>query len=59
MNYSSEKDDYLMTTPYIKKIQQKFEKCKSFLKQNGFNSSSESLIQDIVSSEGYISKNSL
>jgi len=26
MNYSTEKDDYLMTTPYTKKIQQKFEK---------------------------------
>jgi len=25
MNYSTEKDDYLMTTPYTKKIQQKFE----------------------------------
>ena len=30
MNYSTEKDDYLMTTPYTKKIQQKFEKVKSF-----------------------------
>ena len=36
MNYSTEKDDYLMTTPYTKKIQQKFEKVKSFLEQNGF-----------------------
>ena len=33
MNYSTEKDDYLMTTPYTKKIQQKFEKVKSFLEQ--------------------------
>ena len=48
MNYSTEKDDYLMTTPYTKKIQQKFEKVKSFLEQNGFNPSSESLMQDIV-----------
>ena len=54
MNYSTEKDDYLMTTPYTKKIQQKFEKVKSFLEQNGFNPSSESLMQDIVSSEEYI-----
>ena len=51
MNYSTEKDDYLMTTPYTKKIQKKFEKVKSFLDQNGFNHSSESLMQDIVSSE--------
>jgi len=57
MNYSTEKDDYLMTTPYTKKIQQKFEKVKSFLEQNGFNPSSESLMQDIVSSEEYIDKN--
>ena len=56
MNYSTEKDDYLMTTPYTKKIQQKFEKVKSFLEQNGFNPSSESLMQDIVSSEEYIAK---
>jgi len=48
-----------MTTPYTKKIQQKFEKVKSFLEQNGFNSSSESLMQDIVSSEEYIAKNGL
>ncbi len=59
MNYSTEKDDYLMTTPYTKKIQQKFEKVKSFLEQNGFNPSSDSLMQDIVSSEEYIDKNSL
>ena len=32
MNYSTENDDYLMTTPYTK-IQQKFEKVKSFLEQ--------------------------
>ena len=55
MNYSTEKDDYLMTTPYTKKIQQKFEKVKSFLEQNGFNPSSESLMQDIVSSEESVS----
>ena len=59
MNYSTEKHDYLMTTPYTKKIQQKFEKVKSFLEQNGFNPSSESLMQDIGSSEEYIAKNGL
>ena len=48
MNYSTEKDDYLMTTPYTKKIQQKFEKVKSFLEQNGFNPSSESLMQVLL-----------
>ena len=34
-------------------------KIKSFLEQNGFNPSSESLMQDIVSSEEYIAKNGL
>ena len=48
-----------MTTPYTKKIQQKFEKVKSFLEQNGFNPSSDSFMQDIVSSEEYIAKNGL
>ena len=28
MNYSTEKDDYLMTTPYTKKIQQKYQSFK-------------------------------
>ena len=59
MNYSTEKDDYLMTTQNTKKIQKKFEKVKSFLEQNGFNPSSESLMQDIVCSEDYIAKNGL
>jgi len=59
MNYSTEKDNYLMTADYTKKIQRKVEKVKSFLKQNGFNPSSDSLIQDIVSSERYIDKKDL
>lgn len=59
MNYSTELEDYLMTTPYTKKIQQKFKEVKSFLDKNGFNSSSESLMQDIVSAEEYIAKNDL
>ena len=59
MNYSTELEDYLMTTPYTKKIQQKFKEVKSFLDKNGFNSSSESLMQDIVSAEEYIAKNNL
>ena len=30
MNYSTEQEDYLMTTPYTKKIQKKFEQVKKF-----------------------------
>ena len=41
MNYSTEQEDYLMPTPYTKKIQRKFEEVKSYLQKNGFNSSSE------------------
>ena len=48
-----------MTTLYTKKNQQKFDKVKSFLEQNGFNPSSEGIMQDLVSSEEYIVKNSL
>tara|TARA_B100001029_G_C14702391_1_gene255631 strand:+ start:197 stop:376 length:180 start_codon:yes stop_codon:yes gene_type:complete len=59
MNYSTEKEDYLMTTPYTKKIQKKFEEVKSFLEKNGFNPSSSGLMQDIISSQEYISKNDL
>ena len=59
MNYSSEEEDYLMTTPYTKKIQRKFKEVKSYLQKNGFNSSSEGLIQDIISSQDFISNNDL
>ena len=59
MNYSTEQEDYLMTTPYTKKIQRKFEKVKNFLEKNGFNSSSQGLMQDIISSEENHSKNDL
>ena len=59
MNYSTENEDYLMTTPYTKKIQQKFKEVKSFLEKNGFNPNSESLMQDIISAEEYITKNGL
>ena len=59
MNYSTEKEDYLMTTPYTKKIQKKFEEVKNFLEKNGFNSSSQGLMQDIISSEENHSKNDL
>ena len=57
MNYSTEQEDYLMTTPYTKKIQKKFKEVKNFLEKNGFNSSSQGLMQDIISSQEYISKN--
>ena len=59
MNYSTEQDDYLMTTPYTKKIQKKFKEVKNYLEKNGFNSSSQGLMQDIISSQDYISKNDL
>ena len=36
MNYSTEQEDYLMTTPYTKKIQKKFKEVKNFLEKNGF-----------------------
>ena len=59
MNYSTEQEDYLMTTPYTKKIQEKFREVKTFLEKNGFNPSSDSLMQDILSTEEYIDKNAL
>ena len=59
MNYSTELEDYLMTTPYTKKIQRKFREVKNYLEKNGFNSSSQGLMQDIISSQEYISKNDL
>ena len=59
MKYSTEQEDYLMTTPYTKKIQRKFKEVKSFLEKNGFNPSSDSLMQDILSTEEYIDKNAL
>ena len=59
MNYSTENEDYLMTTPYTKKIQKKFEQVKSYLDSNGFNTSAKGIMQDIVSAEEYINKNGL
>ena len=59
MNYSTEEEDYLMTTPYTKRIQNKFKEVKTFLEKNGFNPSAEGLMQDIISSQEYISKNDL
>jgi len=45
--------------PIYKKIQKKFKEVKNFLEKNGFNSSSQGLMQDIISSQEYISKNNL
>ena len=59
MNYSTEQEDYLMTSPYTKKIQKKFHEVKSFLERYGFNPSSDGLMQDIISSNEYISQNDL
>ena len=59
MNYSTEQEDFLMTTPYTKKIQQKFKEVKSFLEKNGFNPNSEILLHDIISEQRHITKNGL
>ena len=34
-------------TPYIKKIQQKFDEAQTFLVKNGFNQAAKGLLQDI------------
>ena len=34
-------------TPYIKKIQQKFDESQTFLMKNGFHQSTKGLLQDI------------
>ena len=39
-------------TPYIKKIQQKFEEAQTFLVKNGFHQASKGLLQDIESANG-------
>ena len=59
MNYSTEQEDYLMTTHYTKKIQRKFKEVKTYLEKNGFNSSSQGIMQDIINSQEYIFKNDL
>ncbi len=56
MNSSTEQEDYLMTTLYTKKFSRKFKEVENFLEKNGFNSSSQGLMQDIISSQEYISK---
>ncbi len=39
-------------TPYIRKIQQKFDKAKTFLAKNGFNQATKGLLQDIENVNG-------
>ena len=39
-------------TPYIKKIQQKFDEAQSFLVKNGFNQATKGLLQDIENAKG-------
>ncbi len=44
-------------TPYIKKIQQKFDEAQSFLLKNGFNQATKGLLQDIENANGIYVKN--
>ena len=39
-------------TPYVKKIQQKFDKAQTFLAKNGFHQVTKSLLQDIKNANG-------
>ena len=39
-------------TPYIKKIQQKFDEAQTFLVRNGFQKATKGLLQDIENANG-------
>ena len=39
-------------TPYIKKIQQKFDEAQTFLVKNGFQQATKGLLQDIENASG-------
>jgi len=39
-------------TPYIKKIQQKFDEAQTFLVKNGFHQATKGLLQDIENANG-------
>ncbi len=39
-------------TPYIKKIQQKFDEAQNFLVKNGFQQATRGLLQDIENASG-------
>ena len=40
------------TTPYIKKIHQKFDEAQLFLVKNGFHQATKGLLQDIKNANG-------
>ena len=39
-------------TPYIKKIQQKYDEAQNFLVKNGFHQATKGLLQDIENANG-------
>ena len=39
-------------TPYIRKIQRKFDEAKTFLEKNGFHQATKVLLQDIQDANG-------
>jgi len=39
-------------TPYIRKIQKKFDEAQTFLKKNGLNQATQGLLQDIENANG-------
>ena len=43
-------------TPYIRKIQQKFDEAQTFLEKNGFQKATKGLLQDIKNTNGIINK---
>ena len=43
-------------TPYIKKIQQKFDEAQTFLVKNGFHQATKGLLQDIKNANGIEAK---
>ena len=44
-------------TPYIKKIQQKFDEAQMFLVKNGFHQATKGLLKDIENANGINKKN--
>ena len=45
-------------TPYIRKIQQKFDEAQTFLVKNGFQQATKGLLQDIQDANGIDKKTS-
>tara|TARA_B100000579_G_scaffold83718_1_gene65298 strand:+ start:459 stop:677 length:219 start_codon:yes stop_codon:yes gene_type:complete len=43
-------------TPYIRKIQQKFDEAQTFLVKNGFHQATKGLLQDIENANGINTK---